>query len=162
MAAEDLNLDVEPEKKSSKLMLIIIGVVVLVLIGGGVAFFLMSGDDADAPPPVEVVEPAIYLPIRPAFVVNFANTSGQTNFLQLEITLMGRNPEHMKSLEDHMPLIKSRLINVFQTQEFEELRTPEGKEAMRRVALDELQNMALEELGDPIIEKLYFTIFVLQ
>lgn len=166
MADQDLELDVAPdeEKKSSKMLLIIIVLVVLLGVGGGAAFFLLGGDDeaTEAEPAAEVMKPAIYLPLRPSFVVNFMNAGGKTRFLQAEVTLMGRDPAIMASLENHMPLIKSKLVEVFGTQDFEELRTPDGKESLRQIALEELQAMFTEELGDPAIEKIYFTIFVLQ
>lgn len=166
MADKDLQMDVAPEeKKSSKGMLIIIVVLLLVIIGGGAFFFLSGGDDAPTPtaPVEEQFKDAIYAPIRPAFVVNFANaTPGKTRFLQLEVTLMGRNPELMAKLEDNMPLIKSKLVDVFQSQDFEDLRSAEGKDALRAMALEELQLMFQEELGDETIEKIYFTVFVLQ
>ncbi|HBF07472.1 MAG TPA: flagellar protein [Gammaproteobacteria bacterium] len=163
MADKDLQMDVEQEAPKSKMMLIVI-VLLLVIIAGGAAFFFMSGDDAPAPaaPVEDSFKPAIYMPIRPSFVVNFANTAGKTHFLQLEVTLMGRDAGLMAKLEENMPLIKSKLVEVFQSQEFEELRSPEGKQAMRDIALEELQTMLSDELGDPTVEKLYFTIFVLQ
>ena len=166
MADQDLPMDVEPDEKkgSSKMMLIIIIVVVLVLVGAGAAFFLMGGDDE--PVTTEEVEeaqqPAIYMPLRPSFVVNFSSGGGKTRFLQVEVTLMGRDESTMASLEDHMPLVKSRLVNVFSTQDFDELRTPEGKESMREMALEDLQATLFEELGDPTLEKILFTSFVLQ
>lgn len=167
MADKDLEMDVAPEeeKKSSKMMLIIIILVVVLLGGGAAAFFLLGGESEESPESESTEETqraAVYLPLRPSFVVNFMNTGGKTRFLQLEVTLMGRDEAFMASLEDHMPLIKSKLVEVFGTQEFEELRTPEGKASMREIALVELQTLFTEELGDPGIEKIYFTIFVLQ
>lgn len=167
MADKDLEMDVAPEeqKSSSKMMLIIIVLVVLLTVGGVAAFFLL-GTDSEAPeqeaPAQESIKPAIYLPLRPSFVVNFMNVGGKTHFLQAEVTLMGRDQAFMDSLGDHMPLIKSKLVEVFGIQDFEELRTPEGKDTLRTVALEELQTLFEEELGDPGIEKLYFTIFILQ
>lgn len=164
MADKDLEMDVAPEpKKSSKMMFIVIALVV-VLLGAGAAFFLLGGEDEPvAEEAVEDVQAAaVYMPMRPSFVVNFANAGGKTHFLQVEVTLMGRDPVFMAALEEHTPLIKSRLVDVFQTQDFEELKSPEGKEAMRLMALEELQSLFSEELGDPGIEKVYFTVFVLQ
>jgi len=165
MADKDLQMDVEPEqKKSSKTMLMVIIAVVVLLAGGGAAFFLLGGDDsAEQELVVETKQQAaIYLPLRPSFVVNFPTSAGKPKFLQTEITLMGRDPALMSSIEAHMPLIKSRLVDVLQSQDFEELRTPDGKEALRLVALEELQALFTEELGEPSVEKVYFTIFLLQ
>jgi flagellar FliL protein len=165
MADKDLETDDGPEeKKSSKLMLIIIILLVVVCAAGAAAFFLLGGDsDSASEEPAEPVQlAAMYIPIRPSFVVNFANTDGKNHFLQVQVTLMGRDPAIMSGLESHMPLVKSRLVDVFQSQDFEELKTPEGKEAMRSVALEEMQALFTEELGDPGIEKVLFTVFILQ
>jgi len=173
MADQDLPLETDTDKDaaatkgSPKMMIIIIAVVVLLLISVGAAYFLLRGSDDqaadDTPAAVEDVQKsAIYMPIRPSFVVNFANIKGTTRFLQVEISLMGRDPMLMAKLENHAPLIKSIISEVISQQDFDELKTPDGKENLKITVLDSLQSSLMEELGDPTLEKVYFTSFVLQ
>ena len=51
---------------------------------------------------------------------------------------------------------------VFGSQDFEGLKTQEGKEVLRQKALEELQTIVSEETGDPGVEKVLFTNFVMQ
>ena len=165
---KDLDLDVaEEEKPKSKLMLIIIILVVLLGGGGAAAFFLMSsgggeggemGEDGEI---VEVRKPAIYLPMKPPFVINYAS-KGRQRYAQINVSLMARDSAIIDEMMRHMPLIRNNLVAVFSSQEFEEVITTEGKESMRDLALEEIQAILMEEVGEPGLEKVLFTNFVIQ
>ena len=163
---KDLDLDVEDEKPKSKLMLfVIIGVVVL-LGGGAAAYFLLMSDSSESESAAEAEQvstkaPAIYLPLKPPFVVTYMAGSRQ-RFVQITVSLMTRDEEAVGAIEQHMPLIRNNLVTVFGLQEFEELKSQEGKEAMRQAALEEIQMIIEEELGKPGVEQVLFTNFVIQ
>lgn len=153
------------EKPKSKMMLIIVVVLVAVLAGGGVAaFFLMSsGDDGgDAEESEDMsTAAAVYFELKPPFVVNY-NWKGRQRYVQISVAVMTRNEAVIEALQKHMPLVRNNLVMVFGSQEFEGLKTQEGKEALRQKALEELQTIVSEELGDPGVEKILFTNFVMQ
>ena len=168
MADEDdkeLDLDVGDEKPKSKLMLIII--IVVVLLGGIVAavFFLMGGEEEEEEVVEEVVEEvkmlAIYVPMKPVFVVNFA-TPGTKRFLQVEVTLMTRDNAVVAIIEQHIPLLRNNLVALFSAQQLKDVATAEGKEALRQSALEVVQQVVEEEIGDPGVEQVLFTSFVIQ
>jgi len=175
---KDLEIDVEeteeaPKKKGgSKMTLIIIIVAVLLVVGGSIGatlYFLSSSEDtieseSESEEEVEEVElqkEAIYQKISPAFVVNFQG-SGKTRYLQVHVTVMGRDPDAMAALEVHMPLIKNNLTLMFSSQNFDELKTPEGKEKMRQQSTEAIQAIMQKELKRPGIETVLFTNFVMQ
>ncbi|MBL4795767.1 MAG: hypothetical protein JKY24_09795 [Pseudomonadales bacterium] len=93
---KDLDLDVtEEEKPKSKLVLIVIVLVVVLAGGGAAAFFLMSGgggddEDFEEGEVAEVKKVAIYVPMKPAFVINFM-VGGRTRYAQIDVTLMTRD-----------------------------------------------------------------------
>lgn len=157
----------QQEKPKSKMMLIIIvAVLVALLAGGGVAaFFLMSGDKGgDAKPEEEeatAIQPAIYFDFKPPFIVNY-QVNGRQRFVQVALSVMTRKQAVVDALQKHLPLIRNNLLMVFSAQDFETLRSPEGKEALRLAALDELQKIVTEETGEPGIEQVLFTNFVMQ
>ncbi len=166
---KELDLDVEEEAKPKSKLIIIIVVVVLLLGGIGAAvMLLMGGDDEEESSSeevpaeeLEVKTPAIYIPMKPSFIVNFA-TPGAQRFLQVEVNLMTRNPAVVNVVEQHIPLIRNNFIALFSAQEFEEVATTEGKEALRQAALEEIQNIINDEMGEPGIEQVLFTAFVIQ
>lgn len=156
----------EEEKPKSNMMLIIIVALVAVLLGGGIAaFFLMSGGDEPSTAAAEDNEPtsrpAIYFEIKPPFVVNY-EWQGRRRYVQISVAIMARKDKVIEAVQKHMPLVKSRLVDIFSAQNFDGLKTEEGKEAMRSAALEELQKIVNDELGEPGVENLFFTNFVMQ
>jgi len=105
--------------------------------------------------------PAIYLPIDPAFVVNFAS-QGKARFLQVTVEVMTRDPLMPDQIKLHMPVIRNNLMLLFSSQSYDGVSTLEGKETLREEALEVVQQILEEETGDPGVEAVYFTSFVMQ
>lgn len=120
-----------------------------------------SGDAADAEEGDGERNPAIYLPIDPAFVVNFAS-QGKARFLQVTVEVMTRDPEMTEKIKLHMPVIRNNLMLLFSNQTYDTVSTLEGKEGLREEALTAVQDILEEETGDPGVEAVYFTSFVMQ
>lgn len=105
--------------------------------------------------------PAMYFPIKPAFVVSFP-ARGKQRYLQVEITVMTRDSDIFVALQTHMPLIKNRLVLLLGGQVYEEMQTDEGKELLRQKALQALNEIMQQELGKGGVEEVLFTNFVMQ
>lgn len=174
-APEPAAEDASAGKGKSKLKLIIIILVVVLLVATasiGVTWFLLSKDAKKGEADKQAVaaqegeqaplrKEAIYQFIAPAFVVNF-NQAGRQRFMQVSVTLMGRDEKLMEALNVHMPLIRNRLVMQFSSQDFASLLTPVGKELLRQQATATVQEVAKKELGEVVIEQVLFTNFVLQ
>lgn len=106
-------------------------------------------------------QPAIYLPVDPAFVVNFAS-QGKARFLQITVEVMTRDIAVPDKITLHMPVIRNNLMLLFSDQSYDSVSTLEGKETLRESALEVVQQILEEETGDPGIEAVYFTSFVMQ
>jgi flagellar FliL protein len=176
MAAEDdLDLDVETAKKSggSKMIIIIAVVVVLVLALSGLATYLLLGNDSapamdvdDASPPSSEPAPTpkgpmSYLPLSPAFVVNFAGDS-DIRFLQLDLQLGSRDAGVLEQVREHSPAIRNELVILFSSQDPEVLNTREGKEQLRQDTLAAVRRVLRQEAGMDGVDNVYFTSFVMQ
>lgn len=105
--------------------------------------------------------PAVYLPIDPAFVVNFAS-QGKARFLQITVEVMTRDITVPDKVKLHMPVIRNNLMLLFSTQTYDDVSTLDGKESLREESLEVVQQILEEETGDPGIEAIYFTSFVMQ
>ena len=155
----------EDAPKSNKMLIIIIIVLILVLIGGGAAAFFMLGGDKDASKESDVSTPtnapAIYYDLKPPFVVNYS-WKGRQRYVQINLAVMTRKEAVVAALQKHMPLVRNNLVQIFGAQDFEGLRTPEGKEIMRQAALEDLQKILVDETGEEGIEQVLFTNFVMQ
>ena len=112
--------------------------------------------DNTAPP-----QPALYLDLTPAFVVNLADEDAM-RFLQVEVQLMTRDPKVIDAAKDHMPRIRNALMLLFSQQHTHDIATRAAKEALEKQALDEVQKALQEENAAAGVEAVYFTSFVMQ
>lgn len=186
---EDLDLDVSkqaaPDKKRGMKKIIIIAaaaVVVLSGIGGGAWFFLHNSAEAgvksaeagkhgekpgkrDAKGKTvkkgESALPAVYLALDPAFVVNFED-QGVVRFLQITVEVGTHDPLVLDAVKLHMPIIRNNLVMLFSNLDLASITSRAAKEKLRADALHEVQKVLQEQTGEPGIENIYFTSFVMQ
>ena len=185
---DDLDLDLDdgdqPAKKSKAKLFIIIGVVVLLLGVSATATLMMtgmlSGDDEELAAEQsdtggkadknkkgkkeskkKVKAPLSYVPLDPPFVVNF-NADTDIRFLQITVEVGTRKPEAVEHIKEHRPAIRNALVMLFGSQDPVALGSREGKEKLRAETLSEIQKVMKEETGDPGVENVFFTSFVMQ
>ena len=80
--------------------------------------------------PAQEREPANYLPLDPALVVNIQD-EGKSQYLQASIQLMTRDTDVFEAAKLHAPAIRSALIMQFSTVPYSSLSTVEGKQALQ-------------------------------
>lgn len=158
-----------------KIILIVNAVLILIAIAAGATYFLMAGGKDDKPvQDTEVIDEEgagvpegprsgtpIYIPLNPAFVVNFENQE-QVSFLQVDIELMTYDNAVVEAVKVHMPRIRNEILLLLGGKQYHEINTREGKRALAQEAITEIKRV-LDEVGAPSgIEALYFTSFVMQ
>lgn len=165
MADEELGAEAPKGKK--KLLIIIIAAVVL-LLGGGAAFFLMSGDEAEAtseqaPTAQQALptDPVAYVNIAQPFVFNVTGDK-KDRLVQIKVQLMVRGSENESLARYHSPLVESSLLATFASATVEQLRSPTGRIELRDKATDDIKAALTKAVGQPVIEKVLFTDFVMQ
>jgi flagellar FliL protein len=170
MAVEqDLKLDQDnAEEKSGgkkKLIIIVVAAVLLIAMGVGAAIFLMSGDNDKDAAVAEVVEetilPAQYIKMKPRFIVNF-NVGTRQRFLQTSIEIMTRSQDVIDTIELHNPMLRNTIIRILSEQDFKNLRTPEGRGALKAMLTEQLAAVVKAEADVEGIEAVLFTDFVMQ
>lgn len=179
MAEED-EAEEKPKKGFSFLKLFLFVILPLLLISGTVTGLYLGGvfggSDKTASADGENADgqagdqgdgeedapgPAIYVSLDPPFVVNLTG-GGAARFLQITVDVMTRQPEVEEHVKNHMPAIRNNLVMLFSSQTAETVSTLEGKEHLRDEALKVIQEILETETGDPGIEAVYFTSFVMQ
>jgi flagellar FliL protein len=153
-----------PAAKKGKGKLVIFLVLGLLVLGGGGggAWWWTTQHAAPKAPPKPVVMPPVYLPLDPPFVVNFESDQ-QVRFLQITVQLMSRDPQTVELLKANDPMVRDQLLMLFGNQKYAVLSTREGKEALRKQALDSVRAVISGAGGHPEhLEAVYFTSFVMQ
>jgi flagellar FliL protein len=115
---------------------------------------------AEETPPVMVKE-SIYLPLKPAFIVNYGG-EGKLRYIKADITARMNNSEAADAVRHHLPLIRNNLVRLLSSQTDESLESQEGKEALRLDALREIQHILKDEEGIEGVEDVLFNSFIVQ
>ncbi|MFB9214554.1 flagellar basal body-associated protein FliL [Vibrio sinaloensis] len=165
MAVEEV--ETEAPKGKGKLIIIIVAVVVLLLGGGGAAFFLMGSDEPaaeEAAAQEEVVvstEPVAYVNIAQPFIFNVTGDK-RDRLVQIKVQLMVRGTENENLARYHSPLVESSLLSTFASATVEQLRTANGRIELRDKATEDIKASLTRAVGQPVIERVLFTDFVIQ
>ncbi len=106
-------------------------------------------------------KPAVYFAFDPPLIVNFDDTQA-VRFLQLQIEVLMRDEHGGDLVKLHSPVIRNNLLMLMNGRDYKSLMTREGKEALRKECLGEVQKILKKETGKPVVEDLYFTSFVVQ
>ncbi|VVQ07534.1 hypothetical protein PS918_04860 [Pseudomonas fluorescens] len=157
----------DPATKGKLKLIIVIVVALLLAIGVsvGATWYFMHSTQSKPAAVAETApvgkQPAIFESMAPAFVANYTQ-NGRQRYMQVSITMLGRNQADLDALKVHMPVIRNNLVMLFSGQDFPTLASPVGQEMLRQKATASVQEVAQKELGKVVVEQLLFTNFVLQ
>jgi len=97
-----------------------------------------------------------YYALKPSFV---SNLTGGPKYIRCDIQLMTEQASEISKIELHTPALRHGILMLIGGRDGKELKTREGKEALRQAALDSVR-LQLEQLtGDSIVDDLYFTAY---
>ncbi|MBN9286710.1 MAG: hypothetical protein BGO43_11095 [Gammaproteobacteria bacterium 39-13] len=99
--------------------------------------------------------------LKPAIVVNVPAID-KTRYLQVDVELMARKGTSVETIEAYGPLIRNDLITLFSNEKYEDIATAEGKEQLRKKALEAVQRIMKKNTGDVGVDQVLFTNFVSQ
>ena len=102
-----------------------------------------------------------YLHLEPAFVVNYGST-GRMKYLRTEIALKVSGNDAAATVSQHKPYIRNNLVMLLSAQEAETMNSSQGRESLRKVALDEVRALMVKLEGSPLVDDLFFSNFVVQ
>ncbi len=106
--------------------------------------------------------PALYVKYEPPFVVNF-DAKGVMRFLQVSMEVMTRDAATSEVIKLHEPKIRNNMLMLLGSQTSETIGSMEGKEGLRKQALETIAKVVEEEGGEgKKVEDIYFTSFVMQ
>ena len=123
------------------------------------ALVLSSTASAQEAAPAIVAQTA-YVNLVPALVGNYG-AGTKLKYYKADIALRVK-AENVATVEYHEPLIRDQLIQLFALQTDEDMQEQAGKEAVRKAALKQVQQVLHQEEGQDLVEDLLFNNLVVQ
>lgn len=104
--------------------------------------------------------PAIYyFQISPSLVANL-NNGGR--YVRCDVQLMTHDEAYLEILRLHAPAIRHTLLLLLADQDGNKIKTPGGKEGLRKQALSQINRLLKDVSGKGGVESLFFTTFLVQ
>jgi len=103
--------------------------------------------------------PALYHKISPSLV---ANVQGRARYVRCDVQLMTRVEEYLDEITLHTPAIRHELLLLLSDQKSKELKSPKGKEQLRKSALKAVRATLKDLTGKTEVDDLFFTSFYVQ
>ena len=174
--SEDEEASDEGSGGKRKLILLVVGAVLLLGlgIGGGVFVGTMMAEDSNSAENVVADEEEqedsarkkkddrhnIYITVGKLLAA--VEHDGSTRYIQAEVDLVGYEKTVMDDAQNNIPALRNRLLLLFASQNFDEVRTIAGRERLRVESLKAVNDvLELDPKGDRV-EDVYFTAFVIQ
>ena len=174
--SEDEEASEEGSGGKRKLILLIVGAVLLLGlgIGGGVFVGTMMAEDSNSDENVVADEEEeedsgrkkkddrhnIYITVGKLLAA--VEHEGSTRYIQAEVDLVGYEKTVMDDAQHNVPALRNRLLLLFSSQNFDDVRTIAGRERLRVESLKAVNDvLELDPKGDRV-EDVYFTAFVIQ
>ncbi|MEN9756821.1 MAG: hypothetical protein RL755_1008 [Pseudomonadota bacterium] len=173
MAEEIENEEVEYEVKKSKkpLIILVVAIILSLAAGGGGTFFAVKqgliGAAAheeeiavcEEPPPPP--DHTIYFELTKPLVVNFSPSSS-VRVVKVTLSMSAEDPATIEVLKKNEPMLMNNLLMLISAQNTDNLKTHDGKVALRDAIFDDATAMLEKMSPEAEIKDVFFTSFIMQ
>jgi flagellar FliL protein len=156
-----------PKNSKKKLIIILAAVLLLAGGGGGAAWYFMHQGNSHGKDAKKEAEKEEAVHVEPAFVkletftVNLNPEDGE-KYLQVDITLSASSKEEAASLEEHMPLVRNRVLMVLTSKMASEISSMDGKKALSKEIAAQINQPFAVGAKPQKVSDVFFTSFVIQ
>lgn len=133
-----------------------------VILGGWMLLWGASVLAADTGAPAAAGNAPIYHKMDPSIIVNYQSANKRLRYLQVDVQVLSRNQAAIDAFQEHSFPIRNKLIFLFSKQSDDSIHSIEGKEQLRRLVLEAIQEVMTNNFGSPGVEAVFFTKFVTQ
>ncbi len=104
-----------------------------------------------------------YVELKPTFVTNYGiSDNGRLRYIKADVTVRVSNKDAEYAARYHLPALRNTLVMLLSRQDESTVSSASGRETIKAEALAEVREILQAEEGDPFIEDLMFTNFVVQ
>lgn len=100
-----------------------------------------------------------YYQMKPSLVANLISGG---RYVRCDIQLMTRDEDFVEDLRLHDAAIRHTLLLLLSDQDGNNIKKAQGKEALRKQALSEINRLLKEQTGKDSVESIFFTTFFVQ
>lgn len=97
-----------------------------------------------------------YYALKPSFV---SNLTGGPKYIRCDIQLMTEHASEIPKIEFHTPALRHSILMLIGGRDGNQLKTRDGKEDLRKAALESVRKRLEQLTGDAIVDDLYFTAY---
>lgn len=120
---------------------------------------LMAEDEAEEKKPEEEAAQIHYYQVKPSLVANLLSGG---RYIRCDIQLMTRDETLLEALALHDAAIRHTMLLLLSDQDGAKIKSPAGKEGLRKQALKQINQLLKEQTGKEAVESLFFTTFFVQ
>lgn len=162
------NAEQAPAKKGKLKLIIMLAVIIILAVAlsvVGTLWFLGDGfsegsDEAGSRSAEPAFITSIYTDIDRALVTT-VQAQGRQRYVQAHLSLEATDAKALAAADTHMPLIRSKLVTVLGSSDFNALQTPDGRADLAGQLLVTVNEVLVQE-GEPEIKRVLFRNFVVQ
>ena len=100
-----------------------------------------------------------YYQLKPSLVANLLSGG---RYIRCDIQLMTRDEAMLEELKVHDAALRHTLLLLLSDQDGKKIKAADGKEALRKEALKQINQLLKEQTGKEAVESLFFTTFFVQ
>ncbi len=116
-------------------------------------------DEEEAAEGEEAQLQSAYHSLKPSLTTN---VQGDAKYVRCDVQIMTKDDRNLEQIQLHSPALRHEMLLLLGDQKGEKLKTPAGKEALRKQALKALGKVMQELTGKNTIDGLFFTAFFVQ
>jgi flagellar FliL protein len=105
----------------------------------------------------EIVDEYAYFAFEPDITTNYISKGKKVGFIRLTMEVMVKNSDDLAIVEHHAPLLRAAVISILGQQTEEKIKSLSGKQEIRELCFDTLNDLLKEETGKKLLVRLLFT-----
>ncbi|UTM57437.1 flagellar basal body-associated protein FliL [Photobacterium sp. CCB-ST2H9] len=103
-----------------------------------------------------------YFTLTPDITTNYTTQGKKLGYLRLQVDLMVADPDFLPLVEHHAPLIRDAIIQIIGEQPEAKIKSLAGREAIRQLCLNKVNDLLIAETNQKLLTELLFTKYLYQ
>lgn len=104
-----------------------------------------------------------YFQLEPDIITNYLNEERKhLGYIRVTVELMVEKSEYLPLVQHHSPLLRDAIIRILGEQDIKQIKSIDGREAIRVYCLEVANNLMIQEEGKKMFKDLLFTKYLYQ